>query len=244
MRPGPPDLRFTYRLFYKAPDLIGPAVCRAFGLPYLVAEASYAPKRDSGPWADRQERVRDALGLADHVFFLNPVDEACVIPLLKPRATHSRLLPAAVWAVAVGMMRPGDKPDSYRRLADAWMSRPDSGAHLPIVGDGAAGAEVRRFFSGCETRIAFLGILPKDVLNAVYRAADLYVWPGANEAIGMATLEAMAAGLPVAVGPWGSVAQGIESGVAGRAHVRRRHGLPAAADAMTAAFEDAAGRTP
>ncbi|MCY3828132.1 MAG: glycosyltransferase family 4 protein [Rhodospirillaceae bacterium] len=302
LRPAPPDLWFTYHLFYKAPDLIGPAVCRALGLPYLVAEASYAPKRDSGPWADRQERVRDALGLADHVFFLNPVDEACVIPLLKPRATHSRLPPmvciqdidspdrrrevrrllaaewrlppAAVWAVAVGMMRPGDKSDSYRRLADAWMSRPDSGAHLLIVGDGAAGAEVRRLFSGCETRVAFLGILPKDALDAVYRAADLYVWPGVNEAIGMATLEAMAAGLPVAVGPWGSVAQGIESGVTGlvartgdklgravgrliadpelrktlgaaaRAHVRRRHSLSAAADAMTAAFEDAAGRTP
>ncbi len=300
LRPAPPDLWFTYHLFYKAPDLIGPPVCRALGLPYLVAEASYAPKRASGPWAHRQERVRDALGLADHVFFLNPADEGCVLPLLKPRATHSRLPPvaciqerrapdrrremrrrlaaewrlppAAVWAVAVGMMRPGDKLESYRRLADAWMSQPDSGAHLLIVGDGAARAEVRRLFSGGETRVAFLGTLQKDVLDAVYKAVDFYVWPGMNEAVGMATLEAMAAGLPVAVGPWGSVAQDIESGVTGlvartgdelgraigrliadpelrktlgaaaRAHVRRRHSLSAAADAMSAAFEDAVGR--
>ena len=90
---NPPGLWFTYHLFHKAPDLIGPPACRAAGLPYLVAEASFAPKRATGPWAGGHEPVRDAIGLADHVFFLNPDDEACVLPLLKPRATSSRLPP-------------------------------------------------------------------------------------------------------------------------------------------------------
>ena len=297
---NPPDLWFTYHLFHKAPDLIGPPCCRAVGLPYVVAEASFAPKRATGPWAGSHERVRDAIGLADHMFFLNPDDEACVLPLLKPRATSSRLPPVVciqesdepdrgreerrrlaaewtlppetVWAVAVGMMRPGDKLASYKRLAQAWANLADAGAHLLVVGDGESNTEVRRLFSDCAAQVSFLGMLQPANLNSVYRAADFFVWPGIQEAVGMATLEAMAAGLPVAVGPWGSVAQEIEPGVTGlvartgdelaqavrhliaspelrrklgaaaRAHVLRRHSLPVAAKTLTAVFEDVAGR--
>ena len=301
LRPAAPDLWFTYHLFYKAPDLIGPPVCRALGLPYLVAEASFAPKRAAGPWADGHDRVRNALRLADHVFFLNPDDETCVLPLLKPEATHSRLPPVvcmqdmpgpdrrsemrvrlatewrlppdSVWAVAVGMMRQGDKLASYKRLAHAWASLPDTRAQLLVVGDGAAAADVRRLFAPCRSRVSFLGMVESDILDSVYKAADFFVWPGVNEAVGMATLEAMAAGLPVAVGPWGSVAEGIEPGETGlvartadafaqairrltadralrerlgaaaRAHAVRRHSLSAGGAALTAAFEGVAGRS-
>ena len=296
-----PDLWFTYHLFHKAPDLVGPPVCRALDLPYLVAEASFAPKRSVGPWADRHDRVRGALELADHVFFLNPADETCVLPLLKPHATHSRLPPTvciqniegperrremrrrlaterrlppdAVWAVAVGMMRRGDKLASYERLAHAWNCQPDTRAHLLIVGDGPAGAEVRRLFANCEARVRFLGTLQQNHMDSVYKMADFFIWPGVNEAVGMATLEAMAAGLPVATGPWGSVAQEIEPevtglvartgdefgrairrltadpdlrrrlGAAARARVLHRNSLSATAKALTAAFEDVAGRS-
>ena len=301
LEPCPPDLWFTYHLFHKAPDLIGPRVCRALGLPYLVAEASFAPKRSAGPWAERHDRVRDALELADHVFFLNPADKTCVLPLLKPDATHSRLPPMvciqdmhgpnrrremrrrlaieqrlppdAVWAVAVGMMRCGDKLASYERLAHAWRNQADTRAHLLIVGDGPAGAEVRRLFAHLEARVRFLGMLRQGDLNSVYNLADIFVWPGVNEAVGMAILEAMAAGLPVATGPWGSVGQEIEPevtglvartddefrrairrliadpdlrmklGAAARAHVLRRNSLSAAAKTLTAAFDDVAGRS-
>src|SRR3977135_2231917 len=40
-----PDLWFTYHLYYKAPDWLGPAISTALGIPYVVAEASHAPKR-------------------------------------------------------------------------------------------------------------------------------------------------------------------------------------------------------
>src|SRR5947199_1483675 len=40
-----PDLWFTYHLYYKAPDWLGPAVSSALGIPYVVADASSAPKR-------------------------------------------------------------------------------------------------------------------------------------------------------------------------------------------------------
>src|SRR3546814_1683340 len=44
-----PQLWFTYHLYYKAPDWIGPKVARALRIPYVVAEASVAYKRASGP---------------------------------------------------------------------------------------------------------------------------------------------------------------------------------------------------
>ncbi|MCG8512127.1 MAG: glycosyltransferase family 1 protein, partial [Rhodospirillales bacterium] len=38
-----PDAWFTYHLYHKAPDWLGPAVSKALGIPYFVAEASFAP---------------------------------------------------------------------------------------------------------------------------------------------------------------------------------------------------------
>ena len=43
-----PDLWFTYHVYYKAPDWLGPAVSAALGIPYVIAEASYAEKRAGG----------------------------------------------------------------------------------------------------------------------------------------------------------------------------------------------------
>src|SRR5690348_4863029 len=51
---GPPDLWFSYHPYYRAPDLIGPALCRQFGISYVTAEASYARKRDNTGWAPLQ----------------------------------------------------------------------------------------------------------------------------------------------------------------------------------------------
>ena len=40
-----PALWFTYHVYYKAPDWLGPAASRRLGIPYVIAEASHAPKR-------------------------------------------------------------------------------------------------------------------------------------------------------------------------------------------------------
>ena len=45
-----PQLWFTYHLYHKAPDWLGPAVARGLGIPYVVAEASFAPKQATGRW--------------------------------------------------------------------------------------------------------------------------------------------------------------------------------------------------
>ena len=45
-----PDAWLTYHVYHKAPDWLGPAVAEALAIPYLLVEASSAPKRAGGPW--------------------------------------------------------------------------------------------------------------------------------------------------------------------------------------------------
>ena len=59
-----PQLWFTYHVYYKAPDWLGPAISEALGIPYVIAEASYAEKRAGGPWATGHEAAADAIGRA------------------------------------------------------------------------------------------------------------------------------------------------------------------------------------
>src|SRR5215813_1566984 len=40
-----PDLWFTYHLYHKAPDWLGPVIADTLGIPYVIAEASDAPKQ-------------------------------------------------------------------------------------------------------------------------------------------------------------------------------------------------------
>ncbi|MGE5147827.1 MAG: glycosyltransferase family 4 protein [Candidatus Eiseniibacteriota bacterium] len=231
-----PDLWFTYHLYHKAPDWLGPAVAEALEIPYVVAEASYAPKRAGGPWDRGHRAVAQALGRADVVFHLNTRDSACVDPLLKPGARAVRLPPFLdvktfsgppdrtpfdrlgiernlPVLLAVGMMRMGDKLASYRMLGTALGQLLDRPWSLVVVGDGPARAEVEKAFGSLPAaRVRFVGAVKAEALPPYYHAADLFVWPAVNEAFGMAILEAQAAGLPVVAGQVGGVPGIVEDG--------------------------------
>src|SRR5260370_28738286 len=56
-----PELWFTYHLYYKAPDWLGPVISDALGIPYVVAEASWAPKRAGSSWHVGHHAVEQAL---------------------------------------------------------------------------------------------------------------------------------------------------------------------------------------
>lgn len=66
-----------------------------------------------------------------------------------------------------------------------------------VVGDGPALAALRqRFPTAC-----FLGSLHGAELASAYAAADLFVFPSRTDTFGLVTIEALAAGLPVAAFP-------------------------------------------
>jgi glycosyltransferase involved in cell wall biosynthesis len=229
-RAGPqelrPDLWFTYHVYYKAPDWLGPAVSAALGIPYVIAEASHAEKRASGPWAVGYEATAAAIrsarlivspsrddiaGLEDlvakeRVVHLPPfLDPAPYRTAARERQAHrTRLasangLDAAVpWIVVAAMMRAGDKLASYRALAAALARLTDLPWRLVVAGDGSARRDVEAALEqAAPGRSRFVGTLGARELAELYAACDLYAWPAMNEAYGMALLEAQAAGLPV-----------------------------------------------
>ncbi|MEO9900161.1 glycosyltransferase family 4 protein [Nisaea sp.] len=236
-----PDLWFSYHLYYKAPDLIGPAVARRLGIPYVVAEASNAPKRADGPWADSHRRTLDALGQAALVIGFNSRDKPCVAPCLGPGGRYINVkpfldgLPYSInpsagsdlraelgiasdepLLLAVGMMRPGAKINSYRALADALSRLPvDRRWALVIAGDGAGRPEVEASFAPHRRRVHLLGAVDAARLRFLYQAADILAWPSINEAYGMALLEAQASGLPVIAGDVGGVPDIVSDGATG-----------------------------
>ena len=78
-----PDLWLTYHVFYKAPDWLGPYVSAALGIPYVLAEASYAAKRAGGPWGIGHEGCGDAIRSADLILCPSRDDLACVREILR-----------------------------------------------------------------------------------------------------------------------------------------------------------------
>jgi len=226
-----PELWFTYHLYYKAPDWLGPAVSTALGIPYVIAEASAAPKRAGGDWEIGHRAVEEALRRADAVLGLNPADRECVLPLLQDprrwialspfldarryRGRRTRLPSSPPRLIAVAMMRHGDKLASYRLLGTALADLLDVPWSLDIVGDGAARDVVEAALAGLGARVRHLGALDETAIAAALAAADLFVWPAVNEAFGMALLEAQASGLPVVAGASGGVAGIVVSGKTG-----------------------------
>jgi glycosyltransferase involved in cell wall biosynthesis len=236
-----PQLWFTYHLYYKAPDLIGPKVARALKIPYVVAEASVAHKRAAGPWAPAHRAVLQALEQAAAVITFNPLDGKLIpdqekVRPLKPfidtapfdavrplrgdyravLASEQQLDPDLPWLLTAAMMRPGDKLKSYQILAQALRAIPDIPWQLVVAGEGKARDAVTQAFAwALPGRVRFLGLVQPEVMPALYAACDLLVWPAVNEAFGMALLEAQAAGLPVVAGRNPGVETVVAEGVTG-----------------------------
>jgi glycosyltransferase involved in cell wall biosynthesis len=240
-----PQVWFTYHLYYKAPDWLGPLVSRALDIPYVVAEASHAAKRAAGPWSLGHHACEDAIRHAalllcptredmpalakvrespERIVHVPPFLDASLLRASAGERTAHRARLAATqgidaaspWLLAVGMMRPGDKLASYRALARTLALLKDLRWTLLIAGDGAARAQVAAAFAEhVPGRATFLGELGEGALAGVYAACDLMVWPAVNEAYGMALLEAQAAGLPVVAGNVRGVPEVVHHGETG-----------------------------
>jgi glycosyltransferase involved in cell wall biosynthesis len=121
------------------------------------------------PDPDRQAALRARLELPD-----NPI--VLTVGTLQPRKNHMTLVEAFV------------------RVADA--------THVVLVvagGEGWAYDAVKKRAAdlGLGGRVRFVGFVPDADLPALYRLADVFVYPSLYEGFGLPVLEAMASGLPV-----------------------------------------------
>ncbi len=87
-----------------------------------------------------------------------------------------------------------------------------------VVGDGPDAAAYQQKYSaknGCVTPVEFLGWKKGEALEAVYRTADVFVFPSLTDTFGQVMVEAMASGLPVAAFPTIGPIDVVKDGVTG-----------------------------
>lgn len=226
---GAPDLFFCYHLYYKAPDFIGPALTREFGIPYVAAEASLSPRHATSPWAQGEASIRETVVRADLLICFTKRDQAGMLrimpdlptALLEPFIDFDRFIPplpkelSSPRLVTVAMMRDGDKLESYRILAEALVKCMDRPWSLTVIGGGEVRPSVEALFAPFEGRIRWLGERTREDIPSLLAQADLYVWPGVGEAFGLAYLEAQAAGLPVVAQAIAGVPEVVRHGETG-----------------------------
>ncbi len=204
----------TYHPYDKAPDWIGPAVADALAIPYLTLEAAKTGQGDE--WLPWRAEAQVGLRRADLHLVMKPSDHTYLAALL---GTEDRLMPIApfidtngfpppspavlpgadrpVRLITVGLMRPGKKVENYRLLAETLDRVRAKDWHLTILGDGPARTQIEGFFARFGSRVSFGGEVGRDVVVDHMVQADVFVWPGWREPIGMVYLEAQLCGLPV-----------------------------------------------
>lgn len=219
----PPDLWMTYHPYCKAPDWIGPFVSRSLDIPYVTVEAAKTGQgleNGEDRWAAWRTEAQAGIRQAQLHLCFKPSDRAYLEHLLGEGARIEDIAPfidtkvttplpdpdlPAHWRndwpvlLAVGMMRPGKKLENYRLLSRAL--EPLQALHwtLCVVGDGPEMPRVREYFRGyAQERVQFSGAVDQSRVLALMQAADLFVWPGWREPIGMVYLEAQLMGTPVA----------------------------------------------
>ena len=122
--------------------------------------------------------------------------------------------PLRVLCVARLIERKGQRHliEAVRRLVDEGLE-----VMLDLIGTGDALTANRRQADqlGVADRVAFVGYVPREDLAARYAAAHVFVLPSYNEGMSVATLEAMAAGLPVVATDIPGYAEVLRPGVEG-----------------------------
>jgi glycosyltransferase involved in cell wall biosynthesis len=232
-----PDLWFSYHPYDKAPDWIGVAVCEALGVPMVTAEPCRTRQEPAAAWTPWRDEAQRGLAMAALHLVMNDDDEA----YLRSFVPGDRLLrfvpfldvdeledpapaaPSAAWnegddcrLLAVGMLRPGAKLESYRLLAQALAELQGRHWQLAVAGGGPAQGEVRAAFAwDTAGRVRFLGEQSEAQVGALMRSCDLLAWPGCREAYGMVYLEAAVHGKPAAALRNHGVPQVVAHGVGG-----------------------------
>ncbi len=232
-----PSLWFTYHPYCKSPDWLGPLICERYGIPYVTAEACRTRQNTDEEWRAGREAVQAAVRLARVNFVLKDSDWTYLESVLPSMATAVRIAPfldvgsqpeSSTNSVDIdfavdrpllfvaGMMRPGHKAESYRLLAEALKRVADEDWNLVIAGEGPERPHVEESLSFlAPDRVRFLGSVEHEAMFVLMDRADLFVWPGVGEAIGMAYLEAQSRGLPVAAMLTAGVPLVVSDGVGG-----------------------------
>lgn len=161
-------------------------------------------------------RELESAGVPNVVHVPLGVDLERFHPARRERAAETRArygLPAGPLAMYVGRMA-GEKDIDVALAGWAEVER-RTGVRLVLVGDGPARRGLRRGPGG-DRAIWIEYERDRDGLADLYGAVDVYLAPGPAETFGLASLEALASGLPILSVDQGGVAETVTQSGAGR----------------------------
>jgi glycosyltransferase involved in cell wall biosynthesis len=236
------DLWFSYHSYYKAPDLLGPGAAGDLGIPYVLFQGIFSTKvRRRWTSLPGYHLNRRVLLAARHVFTnkrrdlhnlrrLLPEERLTyVAPGLHPEqfafSAAARDELRSRWRVgeepvvlSVAMFRPGVKAEGLTWVIRACgaLARRGRRFTLVLVGDGKARPALERLATAeLPGRVRFTGQVARGDLFRYYSAADLFVFPGFQEALGMVYLEAQSCGVPAVAFDNAGTPEAIRHGVTG-----------------------------
>ncbi|HBZ55902.1 MAG TPA: glycosyl transferase family 1 [Syntrophobacteraceae bacterium] len=235
-----PDLWFTYHSYYKSPDVIGPVVSRRAHIPYVLFQPMFSTRRRKDPSTRIGFYLnRLALRSGDHAFTNNLLDLPALhrifpeqsVTYLAPGIFPENFQRSAAAGLAIrerhglapdhpvlltaARFREGVKTRSLEYLLQALVPlvRDNLPFALLLVGDGPTENRIKelavRHLPG---RAIFCGRVPRSEMFRYYSAADVFVFPGIGESLGMVYLEAQACGLPVVALDTAGVPQAVSRG--------------------------------
>lgn len=237
-----PHAWITYHTYYKAPDIIGPVVCRVLGLKYIIFQGIYSTKRRRrfktlfGFYLNRL-----ALKQADHVFTNKGSDLknlARIIPSNKLTYIRPGIrpldfkqddakgeqfkkewnLPDGPIVLTAAMFRDDVKTQGLTWLIKCLSRVVDQkiAFHLVIAGAGKMKKQLEKIAGkSIPGQHTFVGKVPRENMDGFYNAGDVFAFPGIRESLGMVFLEAQSCGLPVVAFDNGGIPEVVKNGDTG-----------------------------
>ncbi len=234
-----PDIWLSYHCYYKAPDLLGPPLCKKFNLPYSIFQGIYSTKQ--------RRSLKGKIG-----FYLNRHSLLQSGQLFSNRKADLENLQRIIPDDKLAYIKPGIFPESFtfdksarKKLRNKWqikdeiviltaaMFRPDVKTQglswmikalaklapetvpfkLIIAGDGSERETLtklaEKYLPG---RVLFTGQTDRAEMYQFYSGGDLFVFPGIRESLGMVYLEAQSCGLPVIAFNNGGIPEVVQQG--------------------------------
>lgn len=236
------DLWFTYHSYYKAPDLLGPAVSRKLNIPYVIFQGIYSTKRRR-QWKSKPGFYlnKNSLCAANHVF-TNKSADLLNLKRLLPENRVTYVVPGIIpgefsfdgnarkelrrsWNIeddpvifSAAMFRPDVKTEGLTWVIRVCgeLYRQGQNFRLIIAGDGKERKKLQQMADKLVAdRVLFLGKIARKDMYRYYSAADVFVFPGIRESLGMVFLEAQSCGLPVVAFNNAGVPEAVQDGKTG-----------------------------